>query len=77
MTVIGDEKKSKKSEKNTEKTGSIDFSKDIFARYHSKMRDEIEFSEADFYEDNIYDEPEYRHSPHFTEYDGSRREIRP
>ena len=41
-------------EKNT-----TDFGRDIFSRYHRKMRDEIELSEADFYEDNIYDEPEY------------------
>jgi len=28
--------------------------------YHQrKMREEVEFAETDFYEDNIYDEPEY------------------
>lgn len=28
-------------------------------RHQRKMREEVEFAETDFYEDNIYDEPEY------------------
>lgn len=35
--------------------------KEKLSRHHRKMRDEIEFAETDFYEDNIYDEPEYWH----------------
>jgi hypothetical protein len=27
--------------------------------HQRKMREEVEFAETDFYEDNIYDEPEY------------------
>ena len=31
--------------------------------YHSRrVEREFEFAESDFYEDNIYDEPEYRYS---------------
>ncbi len=58
-------------EKNT-----TDFGRDIFSRYHRKIRDEIELSEADFYEDNIYDEPEYWRTPQFREYNESHHDIR-
>ncbi len=67
--------KMKKNTKNTKK--AIDYSKGIFAHYHHKMRDEIEFSETDFYEDNIYDEPDYRRSPTYKDYDDGKYEIRP
>lgn len=43
---------------------NTDFGRDIFARHHSRMRDEAEFSDYDFYEDNIYDEPEYWRTPY-------------
>ncbi len=67
--------KTLKSEKN--KLNSIDYSKGIFAHYHNKLRNEIEFSEADFYEDNIYDEPEYWGSPDYFETSLNRHEARP
>ncbi len=56
---------------------NTDYKKGIFAHYHDKMRNEIEFSETDFYEDNIYDEPEYWRMPHFTESNKNRHDARP
>ena len=64
-------RKNLKKEKN-----SIDYSKGIFAHYHNKLRDEIEFSEADFYEDNIYDDPDYWLYPHIRAHNDSSHEIR-
>lgn len=65
-------RKNLKKEKNF-----VDYSKGIFAHYHNKLRDEIEFSEADFYEDNIYDETDYRYESRYKNYDANRYEIRP
>ena len=68
----------KNNRKNIEKEkNSIDYSKGIFAHYHNKLRDEIEFSEADFYEDNIYDETDYRYESRYKNYSNNRYESRP
>lgn len=74
MTEATENKITKQGKTNAK---TVDYSKGIFARYHNKLRDEIEFSETDFYEDNIYDEPEYWRTPRFKEYNDSRHEIRP
>ena len=78
MTEAGDNIRthSAKTKEFIKAKNNTDFSENIFARYHDKMRDEIEFSETDYYEDNIYDEPEYWRYPHFKEYNDSRHEIR-
>lgn len=76
MTQAGDNLRTHSAKtKEFIKAQNTGFGEDIFARYHNKMRDEIEFSEADFYEDNLYDEPEYRRTPRFK-YNDNRHEIR-
>ena len=70
-------KTNKSAIKTQNKEKSIDYSDKIFAHYHNKMRNEIKFFEDDFYEDNVYDEPEYWRYPRFREYNDSHHEIRP
>lgn len=38
---------------------ATDSLKEKMLRSHRKMCEELDFAESDFYEDNIYDEPDY------------------
>ena len=44
---------------------STDSLKEKFSTHHRRVIDEIEVADTDFYEDNIYDEPEYWRSGHY------------
>ena len=43
---------------------SAELLKEKMKAHHHRAEEEVEFADTDFYEDNIYDEPEYWHSGH-------------
>lgn len=43
---------------------SAEFLKEKIKAHHRRAEEEVEFADVDFYEDNIYDEPEYWRSGH-------------
>lgn len=44
---------------------STEYLKEKMREHHHRAMEEVEFADTDFYEDNIYDEPEYRRSGHY------------
>ncbi|MBR3676602.1 MAG: hypothetical protein IKN71_05670 [Alphaproteobacteria bacterium] len=61
MTETNTNSKTPTSAKNVWSSSehSLDNIRERMLHHQRKMREEVEFAETDFYEDNIYDEPEY------------------